>query len=404
MSARRFLRWAVAATTALAVLALAGAGAVWLWARPDRPDAFYTPPAGAPTEPGALIRAESSTRGVPADARGWRILYATTRHDGRPAVASALVVVPATAGAAPFRVVAWTHGTTGVAPGCAPSLFPAPFAGMGALPLALDRGWAIVATDYEGLGTAGSHPYLIGLGEARSALDAIRAARQLPGLRLADGVVVWGHSQGGGAALWTGLVAPAYAPDVRIAGVAAAAPASDLPALLEQAQHTLVGRMLSSYVMRAYADAYPDVAFDAYVRPSVQPLARDMARRCMSDRRALVSAVEARIAGATIFAQPPSLGPLGLRLAQNTPQGRLTAPVLIAQGLADDLILPGIQDRFVAAWRAQGQQLDYRTYAGRDHLSLVAPDAPFTSELIGWTRDRFEEAADPRETASAAAP
>ncbi|WP_296599446.1 lipase family protein [Phenylobacterium sp.] len=396
MIARRLLRWAGIAFAALAVLLFVGVGSIWLWARPTPPDAFYAPPASSPFQPGALIRAEAFGRGAPPGARGWRILYGTTRHDGRPAVASALVVVPATAGAAPLRVVAWTHGTTGVEPGCAPSLLREPFAGMGAIPRALEQGWAIVATDYEGLGTAGPHPYLIGQGEARSALDSIRAARRLPGQRLADGVVVWGHSQGGGAALWTGLIAPAYAPDVRIAGVAAAAPASDLPALLEEVQHTVVGRMLSSYVMRAYADAYPDVTFDGYVRPLVRPLAYDMASRCMSDRRALVSAIEAKAAGGSLFARPPSLGPLGRRLAENTPQGRLAAPVLIAQGLADDLVLPTVQDRFVAAWRAQGQEVDYRTYAGRDHLSLLAPDAPFTSELLAWTRDRFAEKAEGR--------
>jgi hypothetical protein len=78
-------------------LALAGVAALimigWWLARPAAPDAFYAPPAGQHVEPGALLRQEAFDRGVPADAQGWRILYATTRHDGTPAVASAIVVV-----------------------------------------------------------------------------------------------------------------------------------------------------------------------------------------------------------------------------------------------------------------------------------------------------------------------
>jgi pimeloyl-ACP methyl ester carboxylesterase len=85
----------------------------------------------------------------------------------------------------------------------------------------------IVATDYVGLGTAGPHPYLIGQGEARSVLDSVRAARQMPQLSLQPATVVWGHSQGGHAALWAGALAPSYAPDVHVLAVAALAPASD---------------------------------------------------------------------------------------------------------------------------------------------------------------------------------
>ncbi len=97
----------------------------------------------------------------------------------------------------------------------------------------VQQGWAVVVTDYAGLGTAGPHPYLIGEGEARSVLDATRAARQLDDISLSTETVVWGHSQGGHAALWTGQLAPTYAPDVGVIAVAAMAPAANLPALIE---------------------------------------------------------------------------------------------------------------------------------------------------------------------------
>src|SRR5699024_11114917 len=142
-------------------------------------------------------------------ATGWRILYTTTDAHGAPATASALVLVPTSWRAVPRPVIAWAPGTTGFATHCAPSLLEHQVAAgaMPALDQVLDRGWAVVATDYTGLGTPGPHPYLIGPGEAHSVLDGIRAAGQLEGAELAPQTVVWGHSQGGHAALWTGQLA-----------------------------------------------------------------------------------------------------------------------------------------------------------------------------------------------------
>ncbi len=90
----------------------------------------------------------------------------------------------------------------------------------------LSRGFVVVATDYVGLGTPGQHPYLIGESEARSVLDSVRAARRFPGAKAGDTFAVWGHSQGGHAALFTGQLAASYAPELKLAGVAAAAPAT----------------------------------------------------------------------------------------------------------------------------------------------------------------------------------
>ncbi|HLV89636.1 MAG TPA: lipase family protein, partial [Acidimicrobiia bacterium] len=114
----------------------------------------------------------------------------------------------------------------------------------------VEEGWVLVATDYVGLGTAGPHPYLIGQGEARSVLDAVRAARQMPELDLAERTVVWGHSQGGHAALWTGAIGPSYAPEVDLIGVAALAPASNLVALVDNLGNVTGGSIFAAYASR----------------------------------------------------------------------------------------------------------------------------------------------------------
>ena len=121
-----------------------------------QPDAFYDPPPGVPPAPGKLLRQGPHERGVPRGARGWRILYTTTRADGSPAVASALVLLPTPRPDGPLHAIAWAHGTTGVARQAAPSLLDDPLV-QGAMPAVAEvvaRGWTIVATDYIGLGTA----------------------------------------------------------------------------------------------------------------------------------------------------------------------------------------------------------------------------------------------------------
>ena len=361
----------------------------WFLSRPDAPDAFYKAPANARLVPGALLRNEPYARDLPANARGWRILYATTRGDGSPAVASAIVLAPTATASAPRRLVAWTHGTTGAATGCAPSLLEHPFANLPGLQQAIDAGWVIVATDYVGQGTEGQHPYLIGEGEARSALDSIRAVQAFSQVELAPDTVVWGHSQGGHAALWTGMLAPTYAPELHLLGVAAVAPASDLKALVDANQHAPIGRIMSSYILRAYAAEYPELRIPDIVPAWKLPLVNDIAAQCLAGKRALFSVAEALLLGGSVYRIPPTQGALAARLEQNTPRQIMPMPLLIAQGESDELVLPNVQRAYVHARCAAGQALEYRSYAGHDHLSVVAVDSPYVPDLIAWTRARF---------------
>lgn len=357
----------------------------------SEPDAFYDAPNDVPDRPGQLVRHEAFSQGIPDGATAWRILYTTTRDDATPAIASAIVLTAKARPPGPRPVIAWAHGTTGYSPKCAPSLLKAPFAA-GAMP-ALDevvtKGWVVVATDYVGLGTPGPHPYLIGDPEGRSVLDAVRSARQLDEVQMESRTVVWGHSQGGGAALWTGILAPTYAPDADVIGVAALAPATRLPPLFDAVKDTPVGKIMGSYVVSAYSAVYPDVRFDDYVRPAARVLARETADRCLSGPEALVS-VGTALGDEPYFTKSPATGPLGARLAENIPTGTIEAPLMIAQGLTDALVQPAEQQTYVSARCASGQQLEYRTYAGLDHVGVVLnPSSALRADLIEWTEARL---------------
>jgi alpha-beta hydrolase superfamily lysophospholipase len=153
----------------------------------------------------------------------------------------------------------------------------------------------------------------------------------------------------------------------------------------------MFGKIVSSYVVSAYARTYPDVKFDDYVGYGRRLIVADIASRCVAGYKTLFSVLETMLLPKDgIFSREPTTGPLGRRLEENTPAGMIPAPVLIAQGEIDDLVLPDVQKRYVTARCAAAQPIDYRTYPGRDHLSLVTPDSPLTSELIQWTRDRLD--------------
>lgn len=383
------LSWLIGLTLKLALLLVVLTVVAWLAARPATPDAFYSHPLPQDAAVGTLLTSEPFTRGIPAGAKGWRILYITTRG-GMRALASAVVVTPERSGT-DLPVVAWAHGTTGIVEGCAPSVLERPFDNVPDMTAIAREGWAYIGTDYPGLGTGGQHAYLVGTDAAHALLDAVRAARQLKDTKLSDRVVVWGHSQGGNTALWTGMRAIEFAPELKVVGVAALAPASDLKGLVTASKASMFGKIVSSYLVAAYARAYPDVKFDDYVGAGSRLIARDIATRCVAGYSTLFSVIEASVLpGAGIFSQDPTAGPLGARLAENTPTSLIPAPLLIAQGENDDLVLPIVQKRYFTERCSAGQQIDYRIYPGRDHVSVVGADSPLARELIQWTRDRFE--------------
>lgn len=392
----RFGRVAVAVVALVVAVAAAAIGAHVRQAAPTV-DAFYDAPTEVPAGPGVLLRAEPFTRGIPADAQAWRILYTTTRDDNEPTLASGLVMVPKQPSPAPRPVIAWAHGTTGYARHCAPTVVDDPLTA-GALPARqqlLAEGWALVATDYAGLGTAGPQPYLIGQGEGRSVLDAVRAAHGIAEIQLSDQTVVWGHSQGGHAALWAGLLAPTYAPDVGVRAVAAVAPAADIIGLTRHLPDVTGGSVFASYVAAAYAETYPDVSLDTYITPAARTLVREMATRCLSEPGILASVLSALSISKdhSIFRTDPTTGPFGVRLTANIPTGSMTVPVLLAQGGSDPLVGPVIQDAYAAARCGEGWDLDYRVYPGRDHMGVVADDSPLIPQLIEWTTQRLDAAA-----------
>jgi pimeloyl-ACP methyl ester carboxylesterase len=353
------------------------------------PDAFYDPPEDLPRKPGTLLRSEPLKDVIlPAEVRGWRILYTTTVDDNTPATAVATVFAPTDSFAGPRPVIAWEHATTGLLQKCMPSLLSAASKGIPERNRILMAGWVVVATDYSFAEKGGPHPYLIGEGEARAALDSVRAARQISELTLDKRMVVWGYSQGGHTALWTGIVGPRYAPDLEVRGVAAIAPAANVKNIL--AMNVETDKRFGPYLAQSYSRFYPDITFEQAVRPEALDAARQIVNVCdflPPEDAERIETLVATFEGPALATS--SNKALQARLEQNTADRPIQAPVVIAQGLSDVVVPPSATDAYVEERCAAAQRLEYWTFAGRDHLTIIQPGTPLEEPLIKWTTARF---------------
>jgi Secretory lipase. len=176
---------------------------------------------------------------------------------------------------------------------------------------------------------------------------------------------------GGHAALWTGIVGPRYAPDLEILGVAAIAPAANIKNIL--AMNVAMDKRFGPYLALRTAGS-------TLTSHSSKRFGRG-ARCCASDSK-LMRLRPARGSGTHRGAGGTFDGPalatssnkaLQARLEQNAANGLIKAPVVIAQGLSDTVVPPSATDAYVEERCSAGQRLEYWTFAGRDHFTIVQP-------------------------------
>jgi len=345
--------------------------------------------------PGDVLQTEPFP-GAPAGATATRILYVSTSLGSSPIAVSSLVIVPsAPAPPAGRPVLAWLHATTGVDRACAPSRGPAPFGQIQGLPAFLAAGYAVVATDYAGLGGPGTHPYLVGISEGRAALDSVRAAGRLPGVQAGPRFAVWGHSQGGHAALFTAELARAYAPELRLVGVAAAAPVTDVTALVEQpGQDPLWGALLS-YTVWSWSHVFgaaPDTIVPAAARPTIERTAKDCLESADELNRLLNDAAPLRGEPVTPDAHWRTL------LVENAPTPQPGGPpVFLAQGDEDPVIPPPLTRDFARRLCQERTPVRYLAMPGVDHYTAAARSAAAAAD---WIAARFAGVSPPDDCAA----
>lgn len=338
--------------------------------------------------PGSVIRYLGFQAPL-STAQAFRVLYRSTGLDGKPIAVSGIIVAPARPPhPGGWPVIAWAHGTTGVAHKCAPSLLPNPVAAIPGISEMIERNFVVVATDYPGLGTPGIHPYLVGVSEGRAVLDSVRASRHIAEIQSGPSFAVWGHSQGGHASLWTGELAAKYAPDLKLVGVAAAAPATELGKLFEDDLNTLAGKILTGMVMFSWSKLY-GYPLDSVVSASELPAVDAMGAGCIElpvDELGELRA-EKTLPRKFLKANPVTTSPWAGTITANTPgKAAAGAPVYISQGTGDTVVDPPVTDSFVKILCGQGTRVEYVKYPNLTHTEIPKASA---GQAVAWMADRL---------------
>jgi hypothetical protein len=385
----RRVRRALATTAAACLVAVLAATVPAVAAPKESPRkapsgrAFYDPPQPLPEAvPGKLIWS-APFKAIPG-ARAWKVLYHSKAVDGSDIAVSGVVVAPTDAPPAGGRpVVSWAHGTHGIADQCAPSRTADMVSRLPSIGKLVSQGYVVVATDYEGLGTPGTHPYLVGESEARGVLDIAKAARQIPETGANTKTFVWGQSQGGQAALFAGEIAPTYAPELDLLGVIAGAPVTDTATMFPAAAtipDTLGFAVMGMVGVKA---AYPDVDLSQVLTPQALTQLRVIDDKCYG---AVLSAFSVPVD--QVIARNPADVPQLVALFPVGTAGKVptAAPMLVYQGLSDDVVFKVFTDQYVQKACALGNTVDYQTFSGKDHYE---ENAAAEKDVLEWMQARL---------------
>jgi alpha-beta hydrolase superfamily lysophospholipase len=345
--------------------------------------AFYVPPDPLPEgEPGKLIWA-APFKAVPG-AQAWKVLYHSRALDGSDIAVSGVVVAPTDAAPEGGRpVISWAHGTHGLADKCAPSRRADMVSLLPSIGKVVSQGYVVAATDYEGLGTPGTHPYLVGESEARGALDIVKAAQQIRETGANDTTFVWGQSQGGQAALFAGEIQPTYAPELDLRGVVSGAPVTDATTMFPAA--ATIPETLGFAVMglMGLEAAWPEAKVSDVLTPKALDRTKIVDEKCYG---AVLDAFKQPV-HQVVAQNPADVAPWPEIFAKDTPGSvPTTAPMLVYQGLSDDVVYKVFTDAYVKKACELGNTVDYKTFSGKDHYE---ENAAAEKDVLEWMQARL---------------
>jgi alpha-beta hydrolase superfamily lysophospholipase len=337
--------------------------------------------------PGTLIWAQKVPLPLNPPATVWRILYHSRSLLGKDIAVSGFAVIPTSGSPGGKRAVyAWAHGSVGQADRCAPSRqlmdnLP-PYGGQ-----LVARGIALVATDYEGVGTPGEPTPYVGVSEGHAVLDSVRAIKQLPRVGRLGPIVIAGHSQGGGAALWAAEISHSYARELDVRGVVALAPAAQLTTIIksltERPYKDYLGEVL--WAIDGLKAAYGRrLDFSAILTKAARSDLPRVAHQCGAQT---VRDWYGKSLSAVFTRNPLSVPWLVRVLSQNSPghhSPRL--PMFLGQGDQDQQITVSVSAQLKARYCRLGVTVIRHVYPGVNHDGVV--DAA-SSDALAWIADRL---------------
>ncbi|GAA2787259.1 prolyl oligopeptidase family serine peptidase [Saccharopolyspora taberi] len=322
---------------------------------------------------------------LPGAGAAHRVTYTSTGPGDASATVTGTIFVPA--GPPPaggWPVVSWAHGTTGLGDGCAPSVRPRLQPETEHLAAWLKEGYAIVATDYAGLGTPGVHPYLDGRTAAHGVVDIVRAARAVVP-ELSPSWVAVGHSQGGHSGLFTANLATRYAPELDFRGAVATGPPSNLTRIIGEFDPStpplpiMPGlTALTSYILAGVQAATPGFDVQPYLSPLGREVVADAERLCMGEQMVRTEGISI---GQLLSKPLDERFRQAMGAAFDVPTTGYDRPVFIGQGDSDKVVPAFLTKRLVDDLEAAGQPYTYRTYPA-DHMDTVPASLPDSLDFV----------------------
>lgn len=348
---------------------------------------------GPAASPGTLLETVTldPALSVPEAGSAYRILYSTIDQHDRPAVSTAVVFTPRTA--APqggWPVVAWAHGTVGLGDDCAPSALPRSDRDGEYLSHWLDQGYAVVGSDYTGLGTPGLMSYLNSRTTARAVVDSVIAAHQM-GLALSPKWAVVGQSQGGGAAVatarWATEFSAGHGLDYR--GVVATGTPANVETIIKQAGPEMavppalgpMGSAYTAYIVAALREARPDLDLDRVLTPAGRAAADKAETLCATELPGVLE-------GLTVpgfFTAPIASIPGAVEAIDafmGVPADGYDRPIFLGVGLQDRDVPPDLTLRFAERLTANGQDVTLKVYPDSDHSGTVLTSMPDSTAFL----------------------
>lgn len=362
---------------------------------------FYTWKSAIPAQPGKLLRTEAVHNPyirLANDSQAIRILYSSTsgKDSKTPIVVSGSIHLPK--GNPPkegWPVVLWAHGTAGLADACAPSWSGRSYRDVQYLNRWLNEGFAVVATDYEGLGVAGPHLLINNPMLAYSILDSGRAALKTK-LPLANKFVIVGQSQGGAGAVAASSYSATYAPDLNIKGsIGTGVIYKDPEATPEKNQLKLNPYEVSPslaygiYSFLVTQSLYPEIKTEEIFTPEAAPLVEQARNACLTSFMGDIQT--AGLSPAQAYKPNPPTSYKKLQEKESNDYGyyptlKISHPLFIGTGANDRTPDARSQMKLVADACKAGTVVEGHLYHGLGHSETVnaslKDSIPFAKKVI----------------------
>src|SRR5712692_7531950 len=338
---------------------------------------FYDAPHPLPPgKPGELVRSEPIDQyNLPYELSAVRILYHSRTTKGEDVAVSAVVLIPdGKPPAGGWPVIAWAHEFRGAARQCAPSLMK----NLGAGPLLAmyaNLGYAVVATDYSGLGADSGKPVLDMQSNALDVIYSVPAAHAAV-KEIGPKWIAVGPFQGGMAAV---AVAESEVRDPNYLGSVATSGVADAQPAYERFAQASSNRMLLVVASTVKA-LYPEFQVSDMLQEKALPTYQRAAETCGGE-------TEPEFTSEMLRRDWENNRFVKEFFTRNTPgQKRARSPLLVISGEVDPAIPADMSEKSVARMCKQGDRILFLKYPDLDASGAMGASV---ADQLSWIKARF---------------